>query len=414
MNIETKRKERSKKEKFDYDLIIVGGGVTGCILAALLGPTNLKIAVVEANIFDPKKSDPRVFAITRASEQIFRSAGIWDDLQSEPMGHFREMEVWDANGSGSINFDSKDLCEPTLGYIIENKIIQSTLAKKIDQLENISWLCPARIDQLEIYSDHAELTLDSGAKLKTKLIIGADGANSKVRDLAAIKNKVHDYQQTAIVCSVKTQIAHNDIARQRFLSSGPLAFLPLSDPHMSSIVWSTTPDQAHALLKTDEENFHQELENAFDSKLGSILEISQRFSFSLNRAHAKNYVAERIALVGDAAHRVHPLAGQGANLGILDAAALAEILMRNFDQDIGRRSLLRKYERWRKGDNLSVIAAMDSFKYLFGSTLEPAQWIRNTGLDLTNSLPFAKNLIMKKAMGLTGDLPKLARTPNFL
>ena len=162
------------------------------------------------------------------------------------------------------------------------------------------------------------------------------------------------------------------------------------------------------------DDFHRELEEAFDSKLGRVLETSRRFSFPLNRAHAKNYVSNRIALIGDAAHRVHPLAGQGANLGILDAAALAEILLKNTDTDIGRYALLRKYERWRKGENLSVIAAMDGFKHLFGWTLEPVQWLRNFGLDLTNSCPPAKKIIMQKAMGLKGDLPELARTPNFL
>ncbi len=402
-----------RNNKIDYDLIIIGGGVTGSVLAVLLEQTNLKIALVEANRFDPEKNDPRVFAITLSSEQIFRSAGIWEELQSQPMGHFREINVWDANGSGNIHFDSKTICEPTLGYIIENQKIQSALKNKIDPLENIDWHCPEKIDQLTTHSDHVSVLLESGKKITSKLIVGADGANSRVRELAEIKNEIYDYQQTAIVCSVKTQVVHNDIARQRFLSSGPLAFLPLSDPHMSSIVWSTTPNQAQALLKSNEEIFHQELEQAFDSKLGSILESSHRFSFPLTRAHAKNYVTERIALIGDAAHRVHPLAGQGANLGILDATTLAEILIQHSEHDIGRKSILRKYERWRKGENLSVIATMDGFKYLFGSTLEPVQWIRNTGLDITNSSTFAKNLIMRKVIGLEGDLPKIALTNDI-
>jgi len=400
--------------KVDYDLIIVGGAISGGVMAALLGQSDLKIGIVESRVHDPKKPDPRVFAITRASEQIFRSAGIWDDLLADPIGHFREMEVCDANGSGSIHFDSKSLCEPTLGYIIGNQQIQTALVKVIDAQKNVSWLCPEKVDQIEIHTDHAEVFLDSGKRLKTKLIVGADGANSRIRDLVGIESKLHDYQQTAVVCSVKSQIAHNDVARQRFLTSGPLAFLPLADPHVCSIVWSTTPDHAQNLLDSSPEGFHKELELAFDSKLGAVLETSQRFSFPLNRAHAKNYVSNRIALIGDAAHRVHPLAGQGANLGILDAATLAEVLLKNTNTDIGRYALLRKYERQRKGENLSVIAAMDGFKHLFGSTLDPVQWLRNFGMDLTNSCSPAKSLIMRKAMGLTGDLPELARTPHFL
>ncbi len=400
--------------KVDFDLIIVGGAVSGGVMATLLGQSDLKIGIVESRVHDPEKPDPRVFAIMRASEQIFRSTGIWDDLATEPMGHFREMEVCDANGSGSIHFDSKELCEPTLGYIIGNQPIQNALIKVIEKMENVSWLCPEKVDQIEIHTDHANVFLESGKRLKTKLIVGADGANSRIRDLVGIESKLHDYQQTAIVCSVKSQIAHNDVARQRFLTTGPLAFLPLADPHVCSIVWSTTPEQAQTLLNSSTDDFHKELEQAFDSKLGRVLETSQRFSFPLNRAHVKNYVSNRVALIGDAAHRVHPLAGQGANLGILDAATLAEILLNNTDTDIGRYAVLRKYERQRKGENLSVIAAMDGFKHLFGSTLEPVQWLRNFGMDLTNSCSPAKSLIMQKAMGLTGDLPKLARTPDFL
>ncbi len=404
----------NNKEKVDYDLIIVGGAVSGGIMAALLGHSDLKIGIVESRVHDPEKPDPRVFAITRASEQIFRSAGIWNDLITEPMGYFREMEVWDANGSGTIHFDSKDLCEPTLGYIIENQRIQTALVKVIDNMKNVSWLCPEKVDQIEIHTNHADVFLDSGKRLKTKLIVGADGANSRIRDLVGIESKLLDYQQTAVVCSVKSQIAHNDVARQRFLTTGPLAFLPLADPHVCSIVWSTTPDHAQNILDSSPEDFHKELEQAFDSKLGSVLETSQRFSFPLNRAHVKNYVSNRVALIGDAAHRVHPLAGQGANLGILDAATLAEILLKNSDTDVGRYALLRKYERQRKGENLSVIAAMDGFKHLFGSTLEPVQWLRNFGMDLTNSCPPVKKIIMQKAMGLKGELPELARTPDFL
>ena len=222
--------------RFDYDLIIVGGAVSGSVMAALLGQSNLMIGIVESRVHDPDKPDPRVFAITRASEQVFKSAGIWDELESQPMGHFREMEVWDANGSGSIHFDSKSLCEPTLGYIIGNQPIQNALIKTIDEMDNVSWLCPEKVDQIEVQTDHAEVFLDSGKRLKTKLIVGADGANSRVRELVGIDSKTHDYQQTAIVCSVKSQIAHHDVARQKFLTTGPLAFLPLADPHVCSIV----------------------------------------------------------------------------------------------------------------------------------------------------------------------------------
>lgn len=401
------------KSDTHHDLIIAGGGIAGGILASLMAQNGFNVAIVEARITDPAKPDPRVFAITRASEMIFRRAGIWEKLAQQPMGHFREMHVWDAHGRGSIHFDSKALSEPTLGYIIENQRIQNALREKLGQFPHLTWYCPAQVENLNQRHNNAEILLDTGKRLTARLIIGADGASSRIRELAGIRNKTHDYQQTAVVCSVKTQTAHQDIARQRFLSTGPLAFLPLTDPHTCSIVWSTNPSQAEYLLNCGEKEFHLQLEQAFDSTLGAVLETTQRFSFPLSRAHASNYVAQRLALIGDAAHRVHPLAGQGANMGILDAAALAELLCQT-ERDIGYSSTLRKYERWRKGENLAVIMAMDGFKYLFGSSNTALRWSRNAGLNLTDALTPVKRMIMRRAMGLTGDLPTLAHNPESL
>ena len=405
----------TRSSRLDHDVVIVGGGVAGGVAAALLSQSDLNIAIVENRALDHVEldtPDPRVFAITRASENVFKACGIWERLASQEMGHFREMLVWDAHGDGSIHFDSKHICQPTLGYIIENQRIQNALISVLKNKKNVELISSEKLENITIQNEYAEVFLESKKRLKTKLIIGADGANSKVRELAEIENKQHDYQQTAIVCSVKTQLAHNDIARQRFMHSGPLAFLPLAEPNTCSIVWSTTADQAKELLAMEAEDFHQALETAFDETLGSVLTTTERFSFPLSRAHAKHYVDDRIALIGDAAHRVHPLAGQGANLGILDAATLAEVLAYDTHSDIGRRNLLRKYERWRKGENLSVIAAMDGFKYLFGSDNETIRWARNSGLKLVNSSVGIKQKIMLKAMGLEGDLVGRARSSS--
>lgn len=427
------------KRGTDVDLIVIGGGIVGGVLAALMAESDFSIAVVDSNPsnklqdvektsstsasdnlateeIDPNNIDPRVFAITRASEQIFKAARIWEEIQQSPMGHFREIQVWDANGTGNIHFDSQSLCEPTLGYIIENRIIQAAINNRLGKLNNVISHCPASLEQLEVKVDKAEVVLNNGTRTSAKLIVGADGANSRVRELANINSTTYDYQQTALVCTVKSQIAHHDTARQRFLSTGPLAFLPLSEPHTCSIVWSTTPEQAQELKEISDEEFRHSLEEAFESTLGRILQTGPRFTFPISRAHAKNYVKNRIALIGDAAHRVHPLAGQGANLGILDAATLAELLLLSGQQnnDIGKTSLLRKYERWRKGENLSVLMAMDGFKHAYGSSQNAIQKLRNMGMNVVNASPPIKRLIMLKAMGLSGDLPKVARTPHFL
>ncbi len=212
-----------------------------------------------------------------------------------------------------------------------------------------------------------------------------------------------------------TERPHGDIARQRFLPTGPLAFLPLVEPHLCSIVWSTSPEQARALLASSDEGFRSRLGEAFDGALGRILDSGPRAGFPLARGHAEIYVKPRLALVGDAAHRIHPLAGQGVNLGFLDAAALAEVLKeaRQIGEDIGERLVLRRYERWRKGENLAMIMAMDAFKELFGTSLPPVCWARNLGLSLTDAAGPVKRLIMRRAMGLEGDLPRVALTGSW-
>ncbi len=394
----------------EFDITVVGGGIVGGIFAALLAAEGRRIAIIEAKPATNDRHDPRVYAITRASEQIFRSAGIWPLLDLTTMGHFRHMYVWDANGNGQIAFDSQVLCEPTLGYIIDHQAIQYALEKILSNHAHVQWFRPATIETMSITPDRAEVRLESGSRINSRLIVGADGGQSRVRQHVGIDVKEHAYDQTAIVCSVKSDLPHEDTARQRFLTTGPLAFLPLADTHWSSIVWSTSPDEATELTQLDQADFHARLTAAFDNTLGAITDSSQRYSFPLSRAHAQRYTDARVALIGDAAHRIHPLAGQGANLGFLDAACLAQVLLDDPDKDPGHSALLRRYERWRKGNNLAVMASMDVFKQAFCSTNALVTTLRNIGLNTVNVLPCAKSLIMRQAMGLSGDLPALAQS----
>lgn len=399
----------------DYDLIIAGGGMVGAALACALGPADLKIALLEgaplARIRPAVDLDLRVSAINRASQRIFTAIGAWEGITAWRVSPFREMRVWDAAGFGQIHFDSAALGEPLLGWIIENRVIQYALLERAQQFSTVELLCPAALNSAQrLEGGRWQVHLGDGRTLTTGLLIGADGAQSQMRELVGIATSGWGYGQKAVVAPVRSAEPHQQTAWQRFLPSGPLAFLPLADGRCS-IVWTTTPAQAEALLALDETTFAAALAEAFGQRLGAILEVGPRAAFPLRLQHAHAYVQAGVALLGDAAHVVHPLAGQGVNLGLLDAAALAEVLLDALaaGRELGGLKTLRRYERWRKGDNLLMLGLMDGFKQLFGSTLPPVRWLRNLGLNVTDAAGPLKHHIARQAMGLVGDLPKSAR-----
>ena len=399
-----------------YDVAIIGGGCVGGTLACALAQEGLRVAVIEAHeaqrMWPVGSVDIRVFAITRASERIFRAIDCWEAIERGGVSPFRDMRVWDASGPGAIHFDCAELGEPTLGYIIEQRVIQAALNARMEMLPTLTRLCPAELGAFELAGDAMRITLADGQQLRARLLVGADGAASRVRGMADIAVEVRDYQQEAVVAVVTTEQSHQETAWQRFLPTGPLAFLPLRDGR-SSIVWSTTPQQAAELCALDAPEFLERLSAAFDQRLGRVTAVEERARFPLRRLHAKHYIAERLALVGDAAHVIHPLAGQGVNLGLLDAATLAEVVLdaHATGRDYGLYSNLRRYERWRHGDNRVMQRAMDGFKELFGASAPPLRLLRNTGLGMVDRMGPLKQLLSRHAMGLAGDLPRLAR-PN--
>lgn len=408
-----------KMPETDYDIIIAGGGMVGSALACALGQGDLRIALLEGLPLERVRPgvnlDSRVSAIGRASQRIFAAVGAWDGIAAWRVSPFRDMRVWDATGFGGIHFDSADLGEPLLGWIIENRVIQYALLERARQLPTVELLCPAALETAEPLPGNGwRVRLNDGREFTTRLLVGADGAQSRVRQLADIQTGGWSYDQHAVVANVRTAEPHQETAWQRFLPTGPLAFLPLSDGRCS-IVWSTTPEQADALLALDERDFGAALAVAFDARLGAIVEVGPRAAFPLRLQHAHAYVKPGVALIGDAAHVVHPLAGQGVNLGLLDAATLAEIVLDALaaGQDFASLKTLRRYERWRKGDNLLMLGVMDGFKRLFGTSLPPVRLLRNVGLNLTDAVGPLKNLIARRAMGLEGDLPKLAQATGW-
>lgn len=398
----------------NYDIAIIGGGCVGGTLACALAQEGMRVAVIEAReaprVWAAGSVDLRVFAVTRASERIFRAINVWDAIEQGGISPFRDMHVWDASGAGEIHFDSADLGEPTLGYIIEQRVIQAALNARMEVLPSLDRFCPAELTGFEIDAERARITLDGGRMLSARLLVGADGAQSRVRGMAGIAIEARPYDQEAVVAVVTTEQSHQETAWQRFLPTGPLAFLPLRDGR-SSIVWSTTPQQAAMLCDLDSADFLNELSTAFAHRLGAVIGVEERVRFPLQRLHATRYVSERLALIGDAAHVIHPLAGQGVNLGLLDAAALAEVLLetaRN-GRDLGRLNNLRRYERWRHGNNHAMQRAMDGFKTLFGESVGPVRAVRTLGLGLVDRLGPIKQVIARHAMGLEGDLPRMAR-----
>ena len=400
--------------KSSYDIVIVGGGMVGAALAGTLGNSSLKVALLDRESTPPssgKEYDTRVSAITLASRTLFENLGAWEGMARRRVAPVREMRVWSGEGSGSIHFNAAEIGEAALSWIIENNVIQTALVERLHQYTNVHYLCPVEIADITLADNGAVVTLKDGRSLNAKLLVGADGADSAVRHAAGIETQSLNLNQKGIVATVTTEKPHEATARQRFLATGPLAFLPLGEAHTCSIVWSADTARADQLAALDDVAFIAELQKSFGDSLGLIQKISPRAAFPLALSHAKAYTAPHLALVGDAAHTVHPLAGQGVNLGFLDAATLAEVLhdAAAKQKDIGAHEVLRRYERWRKGGNLAMVSITGGFKYLFGNDLPVVSQLWNWGMGLTNAATPIKNLIMRRASGLEGDLPKLAR-----
>lgn len=397
-----------------HDVAIIGGGMVGCALACGLGEAGLRVAIVEERPWDrgpfPTSGyDLRVSAMTRASERIFQAFHAWEHMALDRLGPFREMRVWDATGSGAIHFDSAEIGEPTLGYVAENRVIQRALEARLAELETVAWFRPAPLRYVRVEDERVRLELEAGV-LETRLVVGADGYDSRVRHYLGMPSSARAYGQQAVVATVRTEEGHQETAWQRFLPRGPLAFLPLPDG-FCSIVWSTPSQRAAMLVAMETTQFERELQRAFGSRLGAVTVEGPRAAFPLRSLHAEQYVQPRVALVGDAAHTIHPLAGQGVNLGLLDAATLVEVVRDAYQagRDVGGYGLLRRYERWRKGHNLLMLSVMDGFRWLFGSPSPAIRLARNLGLNVTDQLDPVKHLIMRYATGLAGDLPRAAR-----
>ncbi len=384
------------------DVAVVGGGMVGAALAALLADGGLEVAVVEARPPSPPgdELDLRVSAIAPASREMLATLGAWPALADGACA-YTAMEVWDATGSGRTRFEAAEAGVATLGHIVENRAIQYALWQRLQDRANLRCLCPSEVAGLLVTRDTAQLELADGRLIEANLVVGADGARSRIRTWAGLESVGWGYGQKTLVGNLRTAEPHRATCWQRFLPSGPVAFLPLADGRCS-LAWHATTAYADHLLGLDDVAFRSELEVASGGVLGEIVEMGPRGAFPLRLQHALHYVRPRVALVGDAAHAIHPLAGQGVNLGFRDVRALGEALLEAAAPgcDPGDLASLQRYERARLPDNGAMLLAMDAFKRGFGTAAEPLRWARNLGLDAADRAGPLKRAVMRRAMGL--------------
>ena len=408
------------------DIVIAGGGPTGLALACALSGCGLQILLVDAgkaatpfgelaaNAAEPD-FDPRVSALTVASQAFLQSLQAWDRLRDTRVCPYTEMRVWDGEGTGSIHFAAADIHADCLGHIVENRLVTAALMQLAQQQPGLTLRQEDSVMHINVDGEAANnppgisLGLASGLQVTSRLLVGADGAHSLVRRAGGFRAREWDYGHQAIVTTVKTARPHQYTAWQRFMASGPLAFLPLHLPGLpageqcySSIVWSCVTEGADGIMALDDTAFRERLGAAFEFRLGEILETDTRVSFPLWQRHATDYIKANMALVGDAAHTIHPLAGQGVNLGFGDVQALAAVISDAVarGEDFASHRVLSRYQRRRKGANLGMMAAMEGFKRLFGADDLALRWLRNTGLKLTDRAGIVKHRLMRQAMGL--------------
>ena len=425
----------------EFDILIVGAGMVGATVACGLAQSGLKIGVIDQlppPVFSEGEAPHiRVSAISFASEQVLRHVGAWQHISNKRVCPYRRLAVnerpakkglaaWlpDISSWARTEFNADDIFpgqgEGHLGHIVENDIVQLGLHETMKALENIQLFCPDEITHMQLQGAQKTVNLAKNGQLKASLVIGADGAQSKVREQANIGQYREQYEQQAFVCTVEYQGKQEDITWQSFTSHGPMAFLPLADSaastdgkltHYASLVWYDTPVVIKQLKRMGDAELLTTLQSKYPKELPVLNHIVARASFPLFKSHALDYVKEGVVLAGDAAHTINPLAGQGVNLGFLDAAVLIEVIAQAVmnNQNFASKAVLNEYQKRRRSENQMMMRLMDAFYYGFSNDHLPLRLLRNLGLGIANHAGIAKHGVVKYAIGLSGDLPKLAR-----
>lgn len=402
--------------KSDFDVLIIGGGLVGASLACALGRSDLRVALVEAREEKPAQPaglDTRSIALAEGTRRIFESLGIWRDLAAHA-APIRRVHISDRGRFGVTRLNAEDYGYSALGHVADFSVLSRTVARHAQDQPQVQTFCPALLQDLEVGPDHARVQLDlDGARheLRTRLVVAADGARSAVRDRLGIGVVRWDYGQTAVIANVETDRPHDGTAYERFTDTGPLALLPLPDAdgagHRCGVVWTVRSDRAQAVLDYDDDTFLERLQERFGYRLGAFVRVNARQSHPLALLRAREHVRARVALIGNAAHTLHPVAGQGFNLGIRDVAVLGELLAEAGD-DAGDWKLLQRYARWRERDQRTMIAFTDGLARVFSNPLPGVGLARDLGLLAVDLLPPFKRLLLRHTMGMAGRLPRLA------
>ena len=398
--------------KTDFDIVIVGAGAVGLAFAAAMRSSGYSMLILESGLtptFDDTRFDLRVNTLNLASETFLNAIGAWPKMKAKRVATFDRIKVWDSAG-GRIQFQGDEIGEPHLGHVVESSVLTTSIKEIVDQDNAVNLRTQVKLASVT-EDDAVRLQLTDGECLSCQLLVGADGGQSTVRQSVGINWSESAYDQLALVAEIEVSEPQHATALQTFLPTGPLAFLPLANGNYS-IVFSAEKSFAEHLLTLPAVQFERKLAESMDYQLGETRLVSRIVSFELRKLEAATYLAGRTVLAGDAAHIIHPLAGMGVNLGLMDAAGLSEVLLEaapDSRSDPMQYAKLRKYERWRKSSNMPIGWAMDGFHHGFGHPWKPIQGILGMGLSLTNRLAFAKHEMIRLACGLRGDLPTLAR-----
>lgn len=402
----------------NYDILIVGGGMVGATMAYALSPLPLRIGVIEAVPFKSESQpsyDDRAIALAAGSAKVFEAMGLWPLLQDH-VSPIRKIHVSDRGHFGVTRIDSKTEHVDALGYVIENRLVGRVLAEELPRLGNVELLCPATVTAITATNEVAQLSVDCGGVMRevnAKLMIAADGGNSAVRNLLNISTRTWDYGQSAVIANVTPERHHEGVAFERFTDSGPVAMLPNSsadDPARCSLVWTVLREDEPRVLALSDEEFLRELQERFGYRLGELRKVGRRHAYPLRLVRAREHVRPRLALIGNAAHTLHPIAGQGFNLGLRDVAALAQVVAEACDMgnDVGSDAVLKQYAEWRNWDHRKVIGLTDTLARLFSNPLTPVAAVRNAGLIALDVLPPLKRILTRQTLGMAGKLPRLA------